>query len=135
MEALAARLARVRITCGDWRRVLTPSAIRATAGNGIVGAFLDPPYDTSTSLYAESSDGIAAAVRDWCATAPREYRIVLCGYGDDHDALIEHGWRKQAGRAGGGAGYSADPRAGRRERMWLSPACLGDDLFTTEESA
>jgi len=130
MQTLADRLARVRITCGDWRRVLTPSAVRATAGNGAIGVFLDPPYSTGTGLYAESAKGVDQAVRDWCASAPREYRIVLCGYGDDHDALIAHGWRKQAGRSGGGAGYSTDPRAGRRERLWLSPACLGDDLFS-----
>lgn len=131
MSALAARLARVRITCGDWRRVLTPSATRATAGNGTVGIFLDPPYSTGSNLYAESAEGTDRAVRDWCVTAPREYRIVLCGYGDDHDTLLAHGWRKEAGRAGGGGGYSTDPRAGRRERLWLSPACLGDDLFST----
>jgi hypothetical protein len=130
MQTLADRLARVRITCGDWKRVLTPSAIRASAGNGIIGVFLDPPYATGGGLYAESADGIDRAVRDWCATAPREYRIVLCGYGDDHDALTERGWRKEAGRAGGGAGYSTDPSAGRRERLWLSPACLGEDLFS-----
>jgi len=37
------RLQRVRITCGDWRRVLKPSVTRATAGNSHVGIFLDPP--------------------------------------------------------------------------------------------
>ena len=134
MEALAGRLARVRITCGDWRRVLTPSVTRATAGNGITGIFLDPPYDTGNSLYAESEAGIATAVRDWCTTAPDSYRIVLCGYEDDHDGLLALGWRKEAGRAGGGAGYSVNPRAGRRERLWLSPACLGEDLFSMDAS-
>lgn len=130
MQALAVRLARVRITCGDWRRVLTPAVIRASAGNSAVGIFLDPPYDTGNSLYAESGAGIAEAVRDWCATASREYRVVLCGYDNDHDALLARGWRKEAGRAGGGAGYSTDPRAGHRERLWLSPACPADDLFS-----
>lgn len=135
MRALSARLARVRVTCGDWRRVLTPSVTRATAGNGTVGVFLDPPYGTGNGLYAESAEGIDRAVRDWCAAAPREYRVVLCGYEDDHDDLLALGWRKEAGRAGRGAGYSADPRAGRRERLWLSPACLGDDLFSVTAEA
>jgi hypothetical protein len=135
MQELAARLARVRITCGDWRRVLSPSAVRASAGNGTIGIFLDPPYSTGAGLYAESGEGTDQAVREWCTAAPRAYRIVLCGYGDDHDALLADGWRKEAGRSGGGAGYSADPRAGRRERLWLSPSCLGEDLFSASTEA
>ena len=130
MRALAARLSRVRITCGDWTRVLTPSVARASAGSSVTGVFLDPPYATSGDLYAEHRPGIATDVRDWCAAAPPAYRIVLCGYDTDHDALLPLGWRKEAGRAGGGSGYSTNPRAGRRERLWLSPACLGDDLLS-----
>lgn len=130
MESLAGRLRRVRITCGDWQRVVTPSVARATAGNSVTGIFLDPPYATGSGLYAESSADVDNDVREWCMTAPPKYRIVLCGYGDDHDMLLDAGWRKQAGKAGRGAGYSADPLAGRRERMWMSPSCLGDDLFS-----
>jgi hypothetical protein len=130
MAALARRLARVRIVCGDWRRALTPAVTRATAGNGTVGIFLDPPYTTGANLYAESGHGVANAVREWCLAAPRDYRIVLAGYLDDHDAVLGSGWRKEAGRAGGGAGYCTDPRAGRRERLWLSPACVGEDLLS-----
>src|SRR5690606_30140743 len=51
MRALANRLARVRITCGDWTRVTTPAVLRATTGNPITGVFLDPPYATSGDLY------------------------------------------------------------------------------------
>lgn len=130
MESLAERLRRVRITCGDWQRAVTPAVARATAGNSVTGIFFDPPYVTGSGLYAESSPDVDSAVREWCMTAPQKYRIVLCGYNDDHDMLLDAGWRKQAGKAGGGAGYSADPLAGRRERMWMSPSCLGDDLFS-----
>ena len=129
LSVIATRLARVRITCGDWRRVLTPSVVRATAGNSVTGIFLDPPYSTGTCLYAESAEGTDKAVREWCATASAAYRIVLAGYDHDHDDLLRLGWRKTLGRAGGGAGYSASPRAGRRERLWLSPACHHDVLF------
>lgn len=135
MNTLAARLERVRITCGSWERVVKPSALRATSGgDGAVGILLDPPYATSGDLYASGdSDGtISTAVREWCMTAPGDLRIVLCGYGDEHDALLDHGWRRQEGRSGGGAGYSTDRASGRRERLWLSPACVGyvdDTLF------
>ena len=40
MCELAARLRRVRVCCGDWRRILTPSV---TTYIGLTGVFLDPP--------------------------------------------------------------------------------------------
>lgn len=130
MRALANRLARVRITCGDWTRVTTPSVLRATAGNPITGVFLDPPYATSGDLYPATTDtSVATQVRDWAAENGHKYRIVLCGYDDEHDDLLAHGWTREAGKAGRGAGYSSNPLNGRRERLWLSPACIRDDLF------
>ena len=131
MHALATRLHRVRITCGSWERVLTPSASRAGAGgDGSRAILLDPPYATSGDLYHEADhDGsVSAAVRAWCLTAPDDLRIVLCGYDTEHDELIEHGWEVRHGKAGGGAGYSTRADNGRRERLWLSPACLGVGL-------
>ncbi|MBN7350736.1 DNA adenine methylase [Mycobacteroides abscessus] len=135
LEALAARLARVRIVCGDWRRVVTPSVIRSTAGNSHIGVLLDPPYAVSGDLYAttntdsQAAQTISAAVRQWCLTADAAYRIVLCGFDTEHDALLEHGWTVDVGRAGGGAGYNTDAKAGRRERLWFSPACLHADTM------
>ena len=126
MGALADRLRRVRITCGDWGRVLKSSVVRAKAGgDGSLAVFLDPPYATSGGLYAATTAGVAERVRDWCVTAPDDMRIVLCGYGSEHDALLDHGWRVMEGRSGSGAGYNVDSAAGRRERLWLSPACIG----------
>ena len=129
MQTLAARLERVRITAGDWRRVLKPSVVRATAGNPTIGVFLDPPYSVSGDLYAATNTAddhatISAQVREWCASAPDSMRIVLAGYDDEHDELIERGWTREAGKSGGGAGYSTNADNGKRERLWLSPACL-----------
>ena len=127
MTALADRLHRVRITCGDWQRVVTPSASRAGAGgDGSRAILLDPPYATSGDLYAEASTTVAAEVRAWCAEAVTDQRVILCGYDDEHDNLTRYGWRRIDGKAGGGAGYSVRSDNGRRERLWLSPACLGD---------
>lgn len=128
MRRLAHRLERVRVTCGSWERVIQPSASRAkTGGDGSVGIFLDPPYATSGDLYAASEDGVAQRVADWCETAPRDLRIVLCGYDDEHDRLLDHGWTRIAGQSGGGAGYSVRRDNGRRERLWCSPACHMDE--------
>lgn len=124
LTALSDRLHRVRITCGDWRRVLTPAASRAgCGGDGSRAILLDPPYATSGDLYAESSDGIAAEVQNWCLGEVTDQRVIICGYDDEHRRLEECGWTVVEGRSGGGAGYSTRPDNGRRERLWLSPAC------------
>jgi hypothetical protein len=126
MQTLADRLHRVRITCGSWERVVKPSVTRSgTGGDGSRAIFLDPPYATSGDLYAHAGGDVAIAVREWCMSAPRELRIILCGYDDEHDPLLSHGWTVTEGKAGGGAGYSTNSFNGRRERLWLSPACIG----------
>lgn len=123
LHRLAARLQRVRITCGDWQRVTSPSVVRAGAGgDGSRAVFLDPPYATSGDLYHATSRSVTQEVEDWCIQAPGDLRIVLCGYDTDHDALLAHGWTKQQGKATNG-GYSGGT-SGHRERLWLSPACI-----------
>jgi hypothetical protein len=128
MQALTDRLHRVRVTCGSWERVVKPSVTRSgTGGDGSRAVFLDPPYATSGDLYAHAGGDVAVGVREWCTAAPRELRIILCGYDDEHDALLAHGWSVTEGKAGRGAGYSVNPINGRRERLWLSPACIGTE--------
>ena len=65
MRALALRLRKVRVCCGDWQRVVTTGALSYGA---TVGVFLDPPYDANTgrdmSLYNHETD-VSAAVREW----------------------------------------------------------------------
>lgn len=136
LEQLADRLLRVRITCGSWERVVTPSVVRAGAGgDGGRAVFLDPPYATSGGLYAHRDVAVAVKVREWCTSIPRDWRVVLAGYDDEHDALLGHGWTVSAGRSGGGAGYSTDSRNGRRERLWMSPACLNSQPTLFDEEA
>jgi len=128
MGQLADRLRRVRITCGSWERVVKPSVTSSgTGGDGTRAIFLDPPYATSGDLYAHVDADVGLAVREWCATAPRELRVILCGYDTEHDALLAHGWTVTEGKAGSGAGYSTNGLNGRRERLWLSPACIGSE--------
>lgn len=128
---IQARLRRVRVCCGDWRRVLTPSVL---IGNGVTGIVLDPPYSTQErdpALYA--CDG-AQISQDVCAWAlehgdTQQLRIALCGYEGEHD--MPPSWSCVAWRPGGGYGsQSADGRGRRnreRERIWFSPHCLQPD--------
>lgn len=120
---IAHRLRYTRITCGDWQRVLAPTALRLKiGGDRSTAIFLDPPYATSGDLYTHGSTTISTEVRDWCLQhTDQDLRIVLAGYHTEHDELLAHGWTKHESRASG-AGYGAVP-ATERERLWASPAC------------
>jgi hypothetical protein len=123
LAQLADRLRRVRVCCGDWTRVLTPSV---TTYIGVTGVFLDPPYShTERSIcYSEDHD-ISADVRAWALEhgADPKFRIALCGYEGEH--TMPDSWECVPWKAHGGYSRSARGRANRdRERIWFSPHCL-----------
>ena len=129
-DALQARLRYVRVCCGDWTRVLGPSV---TYKCGLTGILLDPPYSAeeqrTSGLYAVDDLSIAHTVRDWCKANGDHplLRIVLCGYGEVHDALLAHGWTKAHWTAYGGLSNQnrdKDNLNKYREILWMSPGCL-----------
>ena len=128
MTALAARLRRVRVACGDWSRVCGPSV---TFKHGLTGVFLDPPYanEGRANVYTQDCGNVAKDVTAWALEngARPDMRIVVAGYEGDHDALTDAGWRVQAWKTLGGYGSQGDG-AGRsnkhRERLWFSPHCI-----------
>jgi hypothetical protein len=127
MYLLAHRLRDVRITCGDWQRVLTDAV---TTRHGTTAVFLDPPYTRGAMDYAVGGVGgtLAAEVRAWCAIAGSNdsLRIVLCGHAGEHDELTARGWttsRKWVARAG----YASTDEALQNiadETLWCSPHCM-----------
>lgn len=130
-RALSERLRRVRVASGDWRRVVASESTLYPAGRGSdtyrTGVYLDPPYSEGAQQYAAggTGTGLSADVRAWCVEhdADPRLRIVLSGYAGEHDALEARGWRvvewkTQGGYAGGGPNQ-------KRERLWLSPHCVG----------
>ena len=135
---LSDRLRTVRVTSGDWERVVSESV---TTRHGLTALFLDPPYGDEieqTRVYATDSGTVSDDVRDWCVENGNNklLRIALCGYeGEGHDALLDYGWTSHAWRAaggyGGGRGGVGDANR-HKERIYFSPACLGAsqaDLF------
>ena len=123
LAAISRRLERVRICCGDWMRIVkSDSTLLAKRGNAAV--FLDPPYATSPDLYFQGAD-VTSQVREWCANngGRENVRIALCGYNDDHDALLSHGWTKVQGKAGSSGMNKDKANACKRERIWFSPYC------------
>lgn len=131
MQALAARLQRVRVCCGDWSRIMGPTV---TFKHGLTGVFLDPPYSAeagrNNELYEVESATVAHDVRAWCLENGDNplLRIALCGYdGEGHEELEAQGWEAFAWKAAGGYGSQGEG-AGRdnahREVIWFSPHCL-----------
>ena len=120
---LQKRFIRTRFTCGDFRRVLTPTV---TTSHGRVGIVLDPPYGAAANrckrLYAVDDLDIAVAARDWAIEHGEDerYRIVLCGYEGEHEGKMPESWRCAAWKSH--SGYAS---AGK-ERIWLSPHCSRD---------
>lgn len=56
LTALADRLRRVRITCGDWRRVVGPSVTRSgTGGDGSRAVFMTPDHRIAVKRNGEES--------------------------------------------------------------------------------
>ncbi|MFA4972324.1 MAG: DNA adenine methylase [bacterium] len=134
-RALAARLRRVRVCCGDWSRVVTDGAL---AYGDTVGVFLDPPYQgevRAKDLYRVDDHSISNAVREWAiehGQNPR-YRIVLAGYAAEHEAQMPATWRVHAYSANAcyqtanADGANAANR--HNERLWFSPGCLDGEAF------
>lgn len=123
LRQLSERLRRVRVCCGDWTRVLTPSV---TTYIGTCGVFLDPPYahDLRERCYAEDHD-ISAEVCAWALTHGEDenFRIALCGYEGEHD--MPSTWDCIPWKAHGGYSRTERGVANRsRERVWFSPHCL-----------
>ena len=123
--ALAARLSRVRVACGDWSRVVGPSV---TYRHGITAVLLDPPYETGVDVYAQNSRAPAAESWAWaCAHGNNPLlRIAYCCH-DDGRALPS-GWTRHAWKAVGGYGSQGDSdgRANAaREVVFFSPHCIG----------
>lgn len=125
--ALSAQLRRVRVCCGDWKRVTGPTA---TFVHGVTGVFLDPPYaDTAgraTDIYKEEDLSVAHDVREWAIEAGKNplLRICLCGYEGEHQMPAD--WECVAWKTSGGYGMqgNSDYQNKHRERLWFSPACV-----------
>jgi hypothetical protein len=128
-RALQARLRRVRVACGDWRRVLGPSVLgkgKNVGGRRPCAVFLDPPYAhefRDPYLYSEDDAAISAQVREWALEHgdDPDLRIALCGYEGEHE--MPKSWTVHAWKAA--RGYAAEGNNNReRERIWFSPHCL-----------
>lgn len=120
------RLRDVRVTCGDWSRVVKDSV---TTRHGLTALFLDPPYAKGDMDYGAGGMGlnIAVDVRNWCAANGQneKLRIVLCGHAGEHDDLLAHGWHTRKWNARKGYALKDETRENTAgETLWCSPYCI-----------
>ena len=130
MHRLAGRLRNVRVCCGDWSRVCTPTP---TFVQGLTAVFCDPPYSAEAgrdnTLYAQEDLTVAHAVREWAIANGENplMRIALCGYEGEHAMPASwetFEWKAQGGYSGLGDGGTEGKKNAHRERIWFSPNCL-----------
>jgi hypothetical protein len=140
---LSERLRRVRVVCGDWSRICGGDW---QDDRGTCGIFFDPPYSKEAgrdpSIYHEESATVAHEVREWCrARADRKtYRIVLAGYFEEHESLLDDGWTvykwsTNGGFANRGNGKTQGEINRHKEALFFSPHCHSSGLrrFGLEE--
>jgi hypothetical protein len=136
--ALQQRFYDTTILAGNWDRPLSDFLFSGSKG---VGIFFDPPYSDSKGtarsnhIYASESMTIDHEVREWCIahTPDKRLHMVLCGYGEVHDDLLNYGWSKHAWK--GAVGYSntgGPDTPGMTNRLmesyWISPQCQSAQL-------
>lgn len=135
---LSERLRRVRIVCGDWSQVCGGDW---QDGRGNCGMAFDPPYGEKAQrckdIYHQDSFSIADEVRNWCLERGerKTYRIVLCGYYEEHESLLNEGWTVKRWKAHGGFANKAKDKTKcrgetnrHREAIFFSPHCLTGGL-------
>lgn len=121
MIELQGRLREVRVSCGDWSRIMGRSFLEL---EGLSAVFLDPPYERGDFQYGDGTDRrVANDVRAWCAANGdnRLLRIALCGHDGDHDELLALGWDKRYWKAV--KGYALKSELWKGEAIWFSPHC------------
>jgi len=134
-KKLQNRLKKVRITCGDWKRVLSPAVTYNNVGispNDITAIFLDPPYSLKKrdKIYSNEFD-IFNEVCEWAIknTDNPKLRIAVCGYESDYkfpDTWEIFRWKADGGYSGLGDGRGKENS--KRETVYFSPYCLKENL-------
>ena len=125
-EAVKARLEWVRVTCGDWTRVTTNSALRqCPTHKGVTGVLLDPEYQDGDAKYGSGSNKISSTVREWAIENGErpQLRIALCGFEGEHQ--MPSSWECVEWKSTGGFARRRSTNENcKRERIWFSPHCL-----------
>lgn len=135
ITALSDAYREVRVTCGDWSRVLKPAVAWGLRLKDptLTGIVLDPPYshqERDKAIYAEDYD-IDGEVRQWALDngSNPNLRIAYCTYkdADSETRFRDAGWDAHYWKAHGGYANRSNGRGREnkdREVVWFSPYCV-----------
>jgi hypothetical protein len=115
LAAACARLAGVRVFCGDFERVLVDSQLQKTRP----GVYLDPPYAEGDIVYHADDPDIAARVWKWAIENGDQIPVVVSGYADNR--TVPAGWDAIQWTARQGMARGSSRR--KTETLWCSPRC------------
>ena len=119
-EQISRRFKYVCIHASSWETLVTNAQLQKPTG-----IYLDPPYDKTERVYRKC-ESVSSTVEAWCIEqSDSPHRIVLSGYDDEHDALLEFGWGKEETKKAT-AGSGALGNSTNTEQLWYSPNCLKD---------
>lgn len=129
-ELLACRLSSVDVHHGDWKKILSGYTLKKTKHEyGITAVFLDPPYRMlgRTRVYDQEDNDASDEARAWCKKNGDDplLRIILCGYGDEHQELESLGWTTQKWK---GEAFTSGNDNYMKETMWISPHCVRQEV-------
>jgi DNA adenine methylase len=113
MKAVSERLKFVKVVCGDWKRVVTPTVLNPAVPRHKIGVFFDPPYahgKRMKNIYRNDSLTIAKDVEKWCRKAHPNIKICLAGYEGDYDLP---GWKCIAWKS------TSNHSNSYKERLWF----------------
>jgi site-specific DNA-adenine methylase len=137
--ALRKRLDKVELLCTDWKKCLTDAhTLRSGAlyADTVASVFLDPPYDKYEFMYKHNKKTISSEVRDWCKDVAKHdlIRVILCGYENEHDELLDYGYVKYAGKSANtnskGRGTKNSKSPSSKEFLWASASCRHKEDLT-----
>ena len=126
LALLSERLSTVDVHHGDWSKILSGYTLKKTKNEyGATAVFLDPPYRMlgRSRVYDSESDDAAELARAWCKNNGHDpkLRIILCGYGDEHEELEHYGWTTHRWK---GEAFTSSNDNHMKETMWVSPHCV-----------
>ena len=101
--AISDRLSNAKITSHDWIKIMNIKNIKTNR----TSIMLDPPYNSTgnngsgVDYINNDNNEVSDDVRNWIITNTEDLkgtRIVVCGRGHEHDALLDHGFTKIVGK-------------------------------------
>ena len=127
------RTRRVRVCCGDWSKLVTPSVTFGSKGIGkkdYTAILLDPPYllANRSNVYLNESN-IFNDVCNWAINNGnnQKLRIAVCGYKGDFifpNDWTEYKWQTNGGLANKSLTNSQGISNKNKEVIYFSPHCL-----------